>query len=130
MGELHVELVAPDRKIWSGTATMVVARTLDGELGILPGHTPVLGVLQTGPVRVKTTEGGIVLAAVHGGFLSVANDQVSILAEVAEMAEEIDVARAEAALSRLQAAGDDVDLGAQKRAEARLQAAEGRGHAH
>lgn len=129
MGELHVELVAPDRKVWSGTASMVVARTLDGEIGILPGHTPVLGVLQTGPVRVNKTDGGVVMAAVHGGFISVAADQVSILAEEAELAEEIDVAAAEAELARLKA-GTDADMVAQRRAEARLQAAEGRMHAH
>lgn len=128
MAELQVELVAPDRKVWSGTATMVVARTLDGEIGVLPGHTPVLGVLQTGSIRVDKADGGVLLAAVDGGFLSVANDQVSILAEGAELAEEIDVAAAEAELARLRASGD-ADSAAQKRAEARLQAAEGRMHA-
>lgn len=123
MAELHVELVAADRKIWSGDATMVIARTLDGEIGILPSHIPVLGVLQSGPVRIETTSGSTVIAAVHGGFLSVADNVVSILAEVAELAEEIDVARAEAALERARAAGDEAALEAQKRAETRLRAA-------
>jgi len=123
LAELTVELVAADRKIWSGTATMVIARTVDGEMGILPGHVPVLGVLETGPVRIKTTDGETIVAAVHGGFLSVADDVVSVLAEVAELADEIDVARAEAALEEARAAGEDADVHAEKRAETRLRAA-------
>ena len=123
MAELNVELVAADRKIWSGQASMVVARTVDGELGILPGHVPVLGVLETGPVRIQGTDGDTIVAAVHGGFLSVADNVVSILAEVAELADEIDIARAEAALEQARAAGDNADVHAQKRAETRLRAA-------
>jgi F-type H+-transporting ATPase subunit epsilon len=123
LAELNVELVAADRKIWSGTATMVVTRTVDGELGILPGHVPVLGVLETGPVRIKGSDGETIVAAVHGGFLSVAHNVVSILAEVAELADEIDVARAEAALEQARTAGDDADVHAEKRAETRLRAA-------
>lgn len=123
VAELHVELVAADRKIWSGEARMVIARTLDGEIGILPGHIPVLGVLESGPVRIDTTGGGTIMAAVHGGFLSVADNVVSILAEVAELADEIDIARAQAALEQASAAGSEADSGAQKRAETRLRAA-------
>jgi F-type H+-transporting ATPase subunit epsilon len=102
---------------------MVIARTLDGEIGILPGHIPVLGVLESGPVRIDPVEGDTIMAAVHGGFLSVAENNVSILAEVAELAEEIDVARAEEDLERERAAGDQADVAAQKRAETRLRAA-------
>ncbi len=123
MAELHVELVAADRKIWSGEARMVIARTLDGEIGILPGHIPVLGVLESGPVRIDTTGGEAIMAAVHGGFLSVADNVVSILAEVAELADEIDIARAQAALEQASTAGSEADFGAQKRAETRLRAA-------
>ncbi len=123
MAQLHVELVAPDREIWSGDARMVIARTLDGEIGILPGHIPVLGVLESGPVRIDPVEGDTIMAAVHGGFLSVAENNVSILAEVAELAEEIDVVRAEEDLERERAAGDQADVAAQKRAETRLRAA-------
>lgn len=123
MAELHVELVAADRKIWSGEARMVIARTLDGEIGILPGHIPVLGVLESGPVRIDTTGGEAIMAAVHGGFLSVADNVVSILAEVAELADEIDITRAQAALDQASAAGSEADSGAQKRAETRLRAA-------
>jgi F-type H+-transporting ATPase subunit epsilon len=122
VSQLHVELVAADRKIWSGEARMVIARTLDGEIGILPGHVPVLGVLESGPVRIDPVDGETIMAAVHGGFLSVADNVVSILAEVAELADEIDVSRAEAALERERAAGNEADVGAQRRAETRLRA--------
>lgn len=81
MGTLHVELVATDRTIWSGDASMVSARTLDGELGILPGHTPLLGVLATGEVRITPADGQVVSAEVDGGFLSVENDRVLVVAE-------------------------------------------------
>jgi F-type H+-transporting ATPase subunit epsilon len=121
LAELHVELVAADRKVWSGEATIVIARTTEGELGVQPGHIPVLGVLESGPVTVKTTDGETVVAAVHGGFLSVADDKVSILAEAAELTHEIDVARAESTLAQA-SAGEDHDAEAQRRAETRLRA--------
>lgn len=126
MAELHVELVAADREVWAGEANIVIARTLEGELGVMPGHVPVLGVLESGPVTVRTTDGETVVAAVHGGFLSVADDTVSILAEIAELADEIDVSRAENALARAQD-GAEHDAEAQRRAETRLRAA-GRMH--
>jgi F-type H+-transporting ATPase subunit epsilon len=125
-GELSVELVAPDRRVWSGTARMVIARTAEGEIGILPGHEPVLALLVTGQVTIRTTgdnptPDNTVLAAVHGGFLSVSDDTVSILAEVAELSGEIDVARAETALG--QAADGEGDDDARRRAETRLRVA-------
>ena len=90
-GELRVELVAAERKVWSGEATIVITRTTEGDIGIMPGHAPVLGLLVTGLVTIRSTNGDEVTAAVHGGFLSVADDVVSILAEVAELSDEIDV---------------------------------------
>ncbi len=81
---LTVELVAADRKVWSGDATRVVARTTDGEIGILPGHAPLLGVLVEGEVRIAG-EGEQVTAHVDGGFLSVDHDRVTIVAERAEV---------------------------------------------
>lgn len=118
---MNVELVAPDRKIWSGEAEMVIARTTEGDIGILPGHEPVLGVLVESPVRIKRGEAGDLVAAVHGGFLSVTRESVSILAEVLELAEEIDVARARQALES-SAGDDDESKAAARRASARLRA--------
>lgn len=122
MAELHVELVAADRKVWSGEATIVVARTSSGDIGIMPGHQPLLGVLESGPVTIRTSEGGPVVVAVHGGFISFSENKLSILAEVAELADEIDVERAERALER---ARSDADAEAQRRAEIRLRAVAG-----
>jgi len=119
---LQVELVAADRKVWEGEADMVIARTVDGELGILPGHTPLLGELvEGGIVKITTTDNETVTAAVFGGFLSVTGDKVSVLAEAAELADEID---AQAARDTLSQAGDDPDAAsARARATARLKAA-------
>ena len=83
MSTLAVELVAADRKVWEGEAEMVVARTVDGELGILPGHTPLLGVLVEGEVRILTG-GGTSTATVDSGFLSVDRDKVIIIAEAVD----------------------------------------------
>lgn len=80
---LTVELVAADRKVWSGEATRVIARTTDGDLGILPGHAPLLGVMVAGEVRISGGEE--VVAQVDGGFLSVDHDRVTIVAESAEV---------------------------------------------
>lgn len=80
MSVLKVELVAADRKVWSGEASMVRARTAEGEIGIMPGHTPLLGVLVEGDVVIHA-EGGDQTATVDGGFLSVDHDTVTIVAE-------------------------------------------------
>lgn len=122
MADLHVELVAADRSVWSGEATMVIARTTSGDIGIMPGHEPLLGVLQSGPVTVRTSDGGTVVSAVHGGFISFSDDKLSILAEIAELADEIDIARAERALERSKS---ETDAAAERRAEVRLAAAAG-----
>jgi F-type H+-transporting ATPase subunit epsilon len=123
MAELNVSLVAVDRKLWSGTATSVSAMTLEGEIGILPRHEPVLALLADSPVRIHTTDGEVLQVAVHGGFFAVDSDNVEILAETAELSGEIDVARAQAALDRQIAAGDEADRSAVLRAETRLKVA-------
>ena len=121
MAELHVELVSVEREVWSGEATQVTARTTEGEIGVLPGHAPLLGQLADGgTVRILQSGGSDVVAAVHGGFLSVTDEGVTVLAEVAELREDIDTARARAALDR---ARGEQDLAAQRRAESRLRAA-------
>jgi F-type H+-transporting ATPase subunit epsilon len=123
---LQVQLVSVEREVWSGEADTVIARTSEGEIGILPGHEPVLGQLAEGAVvRVRRDGRDVVTAAVHGGFLSVTQTSVSILAEVAELAEDIDVARARAALDRASGvARDDREAAAAaRRAQSRLRAA-------
>jgi F-type H+-transporting ATPase subunit epsilon len=123
---LQVELVAVERKIWSGEATMVIARTTEGELGVLPGHAPLLGQLaEGGVVTIRTDSGdGDVIVAAHGGFLSVTERGMSILAETAEISTEIDVERAREALRRAEDAGDEPDaIEAARRAQSRLRAA-------
>jgi F-type H+-transporting ATPase subunit epsilon len=122
---LQVELVAVERKIWSGEATMVIARTTEGELGVLPGHAPLLGELAGGGVvTIRTESGEDVVVAAHGGFLSVTERGVSILAETAEIAGEIDVERAREALRRAEGAGDEPEaIDAARRAQSRLRAA-------
>jgi F-type H+-transporting ATPase subunit epsilon len=80
--QLHVELVAVEEKVWSGDAEMLVARTTEGELGVLPGHTPLLGQLaEPGQVRIKQAGGQELSYDVSGGFLSVTHDGVTVLAE-------------------------------------------------
>lgn len=83
MSSLNVELVAADRKVWSGEATMVRARSTEGEIGILPGHSPLLGVLIEGDVVIHSPEGDQT-ATIDGGFLSVDHDNVTIVAETVQ----------------------------------------------
>ena len=78
---LNVELVSPEKKVWSGEAVSVSARTLEGDLGILTDHAPLLGVLVDGKVTIKGSDGSVSEFNVAGGFLSVSNNRVSILAE-------------------------------------------------
>jgi len=84
VGQLQVELVAADRKVWEGEAKQVSARTVEGELGILPGHTPLLGILVSGDVRIESMAGQIHAAAIDSGFLSVDHDRVTIVAEAVD----------------------------------------------
>jgi F-type H+-transporting ATPase subunit epsilon len=119
---LDVELVAADRKVWSGQATLVVARTTEGDIGVLPHHEPMLAVLEPWPVTIRRPEGDVV-ASVNGGFLSVADNRISLLAESAELAEDIDLGRAERALESARSAQDEK---AEARAISRLEAAASR----
>jgi F-type H+-transporting ATPase subunit epsilon len=92
---LQVELVAPDRILYSGEAEMVICRTAGGgDIAFLTGHAPFIGALETWPVRVKKEGGEEEVAAVHGGFVEVRDDRVIILSDVAELASQIDVERA------------------------------------
>ena len=101
MAEIQVNLVAVERELWTGKAQMVVARTVDGDIGVMAGHSPLLAQLREGyAARIIETNGNVLGVAVHGGFLSVTKEGVSILAEDAQLSDEIDVTRARAAYER------------------------------
>jgi len=129
---LHVELVIPDRELWAGEATTVVAKTTEGDIGVLTGHSPVFGILAEGSlVEIHAPEGAeqqaaITRAAVSGGFLSVADNKVSILAAEAQLSEDVDVDTAQqeldAALGQGQTPSGD-ESAETKYARARLRAA-------
>jgi F-type H+-transporting ATPase subunit epsilon len=129
MAELTVSLVAPDREIWSGAAKFVVARTTEGEIGILPDHEPLLALLSEGAVvQIEAIDGQKIVAAVHGGFLSVDSNIVKVLAQVSELGSDVDVTRAKAALEKARLTQDSKAAAAGRRAEARLKAAGALGH--
>jgi F-type H+-transporting ATPase subunit epsilon len=121
---LQVELVAADRTVWSGEATMVIARTVEGDVGVLRGHMPMLSLLDDAVVEIDSGDGEVVIAAVDGGFLSVANDRVSILSEHALLAADIDVSAERSELEAAQADDSDGSEARIRRAEARIRAAE------
>jgi F-type H+-transporting ATPase subunit epsilon len=85
---MKVALVAADHEVWSGEAIVVNARTLAGEIGIMANHTPIMSVLDEGQVEVRTADDGHWIAAIDGGFLSVANNEVRLLCEHAEISHE------------------------------------------
>jgi F-type H+-transporting ATPase subunit epsilon len=122
---LHVALVVPDRELWSGEADVVIAKTTEGDIGVLIGHSPVFGILAEGSIAEIIGYEDTVRAAVSGGFLSVADDQVSILAAQAQLAGEINVeqTRQELAAALAEAVPGAEDSPAVRYAKARLRAA-------
>ncbi|WP_433491782.1 F0F1 ATP synthase subunit epsilon [Nocardia grenadensis] len=120
MADMSVDLVAVERRLWSGRASFVSAQTTEGQIGIMPGHEPLLGQLvEGGTVTIVDTEGTRIVAAVHGGFFSVTADTVRVLAESAEFSTEVDVAAARQVLSDGSASAE-----AQLAAQARVRAVE------
>ncbi len=117
---LQVELVAADRVVWSGQADEVVARTVEGDLGVLVGHAPLLSVLVPGVVKIKAGSETVV-AVVEDGFLSVADDRVSILSEDTSLVSELDREQVQAELEQARSADD---ANAVLRAEAKLRGIE------
>ena len=105
---LHVALVVPEGEIWTGDAQRVIAKTLDGDIGVLTGHAPVLGILAEGSlVRILPEDGqgadgqgpaGEIMAAIGGGFLSIAADRVSVLARRAQLGADVSRADVQASL--------------------------------
>lgn len=125
---MQVELVSPERILYSGEATMVQARTIGGgDIAFLSGHAPFIGALDIDQVIIRTVDGDDQVAAVHGGFVSVNQNQVKILSDLAELQGNIDVTRARRAAEQAEDAvrrGDDEHAqAALQRAHARLKAA-------
>ena len=100
---MEVEVVSPERILFSGEADMVVCRTTDGDIAFMANHAPFIGALGIGAVRIYANGNVIEQAAVHGGFVEVSNNRVTILSDVAELASQIDLRRAEEALARAEA---------------------------
>jgi F-type H+-transporting ATPase subunit epsilon len=122
---LRAELVVPDRELWSGEASLVIAKTTEGDIGVLTGRAPMFGILAEGSVVQINNEDSDVRAAVSGGFLSVADDRVSILAGHAQLGAEVDIeqAREELATALAEAVPGGDDSPAVRYARARLRAA-------
>ncbi len=130
MASFTVELVSPEKVLFSGEATQVITRTLGGgESAFLPGHAPFLGALTENHTRITLTDGTVLDVAVHGGFVQVSGDKVSILSDAAELGEDIDRGRAMTAKERaeetLRKEHDAEAVAALSRAHARLNASGG-----
>ena len=126
---MQVEVVSADRVVWSGRSTNIIAKTVEGEIGILPGHSPLLAVLEPSAVVVFSDDGTREVVAVEGGFISVSQGRVSILSEYARLATEMSVREAERELDAAQQvldSGDysDEDRRRYDRANAQLRAAQ------
>ena len=127
---LKVEVVSPERILWTGEADRVIARTIGGgEIAFMTGHAPFVGALDIGTVRVHAEDGTEDTIAVHGGFVEVSHDNVTVLSDVAEVASQIDVERARAAEERaehaLRTEHDAEAEAALRRARVRIAAATG-----
>ncbi len=130
MATMQVELVSPEKVVFSGEATQVITRTLGGgEIAFLPGHAPFLGALTENHTRIALADGQQLDVAVHGGFVQVGGNKVSILSDIAELGDDIDRARATSAMERAEATlrhEHDADaVAALSRAHARLNASGG-----
>lgn len=125
MAELNVRLVATDKQVYTGAASIVVFETLDGQVGIMPRHSPMMAILRDAPVFIRTIDDGDLHAAVHGGFVTVDGDTVIILAESAELAHDIDtdIERKVEAEIGTPADDDEASKARLKRAQVRLSVA-------
>lgn len=126
---LHVEVVSADRVVWSGDAVNIIARTVEGDIGILPGHEPLLAVLQPSMVEIVTAEGTSESLMLDGGFISVAHDHVSLLAQFAELGKEVSLEEAQKELAPLvqkaqQGQADDAEIHRLKMLKAQVRAGE------
>ncbi|GAA1436583.1 F0F1 ATP synthase subunit epsilon [Microlunatus lacustris] len=125
---MQVEVVSADRVVWSGTSSNIIAKTVEGEIGILPNHSPLLAVLEPSAVVIFGEDGGREVVAVEGGFISVSQGRVSILSEYARLSSEMDVREAERELDSARQVLDSGDYSDEDRrrfdrANAQLRAA-------
>lgn len=122
MAEIAAQLVAVERALWTGTATSITAETTEGEIGVLPGHEPLLGQLvENGVVIIRTADGEKKVAAVKGGFLSVSPKKITILADSAVWADEVDTADAQTRLQDASSEEDKANAQSELRAVKRLE---------
>ena len=122
MATMQVEVVSPEKVLFSGEAKQVITRTLDGEIAFLPGHAPFLGALSECHTRITLADDSVLDVAVHGGFVQVNGNTVSILSDIAELADQIDRERA-------LRARDAAELVLQKEHDAEAESALSRAHA-
>jgi len=124
--KIQVDIVTPASTIMSDHFNMVVVRTLDGEIGILADHLPLISTLKEWPVKLKKDDGTIIYVSVSGGFMEVRDNKITILAPTAELPSDIDAGRAQAALERAEKRLSEADKVDQTRANAALNRAIGR----
>ena len=124
--KIQVDIVTPSSTIMSDYFNMIVVRTLNGELGILADHLPLISTLKEWPVKLKKDDGTVIYVSVSGGFMEVRDNKVTILAPTAELPEHIDAGRAKAALERAEKRLNEADKFDQARANAALNRAIGR----
>ncbi|BDH60628.1 ATP synthase F0F1 subunit epsilon [Ureibacillus massiliensis 4400831 = CIP 108448 = CCUG 49529] len=131
MKTVQVNIVTPDGPVYDSEVAMVIAKTISGEIGVLPGHIPLVSPLSIGGVELKDANGKSEFVAVSGGFIEVRPEKVSILAPSAEVASSIDLARAQEAKARaeerLKMKNDEIDF---QRAELALRRAMNRINVH
>ncbi|MFB3051526.1 MAG: F0F1 ATP synthase subunit epsilon [Acidimicrobiia bacterium] len=103
----QVDVVSPEATVWSGQAIIVIARTPEGELGIMADHEPLMAVCATGPIEIEAESGERTTIGVHGGFLQVLDNQVTLITDRAEVAE----SHAEAKETAQRLAAEDAETG-------------------
>ena len=123
---IQVDIVTPGRTVLSDHFNMVVVRTLDGEIGILADHLPLISTLKEWPAKLKKDDGSVIFVSVSGGFMEVRDNKITILAPAAELPQDIDAGRAQAALDRAEKRLVETDKFDQTRAHAALDRAMGR----
>ena len=131
MKTVTVNIVTPDGPVYDSEVAMVIAKTTSGEIGVLAGHIPMVAPLAIGAVKLRKADGSSEIVAVNGGFIEIRPEKISILASAAEVASNIDLARAKAALTRaeqrIQKKQDNIDF---KRADLALKRALNRINVH